>query len=80
MCSSDLAGKTISAIFAELRLAFLGEDGGNGLASLRLDEFVGIDEAEVQLGGHELSDGGLAGSHEADQSQVVNVARGAHQL
>ena len=65
-------------VFAEPRLAFLGEDGGNGFASPRLDEFVGIDEAEVQLRGHELSDGGLARPHEADQSQVVDVARGAH--
>src|SRR2546427_642232 len=65
-------------VFAKLRLAFPGEDVGNGLASPRLDEFVAIDEAEVQLRGHELPDGGLSRPHEADQSEVVDVAHGAY--
>ena len=65
-------------VFAELQLAFLGEDRGYSFAGPRFDEFVSIDEAEMQLRSHELSDRGLSRPHEADQSKVVDVARGAH--
>jgi len=46
----------------------------------RFDEFVSIDEAEMQLRGHELSDRGLSRPHESDQCDVAHLPRAAHYL
>jgi hypothetical protein len=58
------------------RCAFLGTEGGftlvdedvlDGLADPVLDEVVAVGEGDAQLGGHQLADGRLAGTHGADQ-------------
>ena len=51
----------------EGRLAVAGEELGHGGAGLRLDFGVGIEVVPPELPGGELSHGGLARPHHADQ-------------
>ena len=67
-------------VFAKSPFTLLGEKRGNGPTGSRLDEFVGVSESEVQLRGHELPHGGLAGSHEADEGQIVDHASAGHNI
>jgi len=59
-------------------LAVVLENFRDAFAGARLDDVVGVEEREVHLRGDQLADGGFAGSHEADERNVLNVARGAH--
>jgi hypothetical protein len=56
---------------AEVFLAVLFENGGDGLAGFLRDEGVGIDEGEAGERGQDATDAGFAGSHESDEDQVA---------
>jgi hypothetical protein len=65
---------------AKKRFAFLRKNLADGFAGARFDDVIGVEESEVQLAGDQLADGGLAGSHETDERNVLNLARGAHRI
>ena len=50
-----------------------------GLPGARFDEFVGVEESEVQLFGDESAHGGFARAHEADERDVFNSTRVVHE-
>ena len=52
---------------AEVRLAVVDEDVGDGAALGGLDVGVGVAGADVPGGGEQLGDRGLAGAHRADE-------------
>jgi hypothetical protein len=55
---------------AEAFLALQFEDGRNGHAATLDDGVVGIDELHLPALGQQLADGGLAGTHEADEKDA----------
>ncbi len=65
---------------AESGFAVLGEDLRNRFADARLDELIRIQKREVQRAGDQLSDGRFPGAHEADEGEIVDLPRAAHQL
>ena len=60
---------------AEVFLAVLFENGGDGLSGFLRDEGVGIDEGEAGERGQDSPDAGFAGSHESDEDQVAKHAQ-----
>jgi hypothetical protein len=61
---------------AKSRLALIFEDFLDGHAALGLDQFVRINELELQQLGGQAADGRFAGAHEPDQSDVLDAAHG----
>ncbi len=53
--------------FAEVRLAVLHEDVGDGLAGHRLHVLVGVPHSQAQTLGQSVRDGRLTGPGRADQ-------------
>ena len=65
---------------AEGRLAVLRENITDGFARARLDHLIGIQKRKMELMGDDLSYGGFARSHEADERNVLNLSPGAHPI
>ena len=64
--------------FAEGRLAVLRKNVGNGLAGAGFNGVVGVEKGKVERGRQHLADRGFAGAHEADEGDVLNLARVIH--
>src|SRR5262249_12518850 len=62
------------------RFAVPGKNFADTLAGARLNDVIGVEEGEMQLLGDQLAHGGFAGSHEADERNVLNVTLGAHPI
>src|SRR5205823_4906829 len=65
----EVAGgaEDVALALAEVRLTALGEDLLDRELLRRLDQFVEVEEGDVEARRELAPDGGLAGAHEADQ-------------
>ena len=58
----------------------LGENLGNRPARARFNEFIRVHKLETELTGYKTSHGGFSCPHEADQGEVLNLARPSHDV
>ena len=64
--------------FAKRGFAIGIKNVGDGAVRALLDQFIGVEVIEVQLFGHEPSDGGLARAHETDEREINDAAVALH--
>ena len=67
---TDKIGENALLDLAEDLLAAFGEDGGNALALVFDDQFIGINKTMADNRGEPTPDGGFAAAHESDEHEI----------